>query len=144
MNMATYGFIGVGNMGGALARAVCRTAEPDEIFLANHTLEKAKALAEELGCRVTDNSAIAESADFIFLGVKPQMMEGLLTQIGPLLAARKTRFILVTMDLEYTLPPLRRQHFQQRVVLPLRQRTIQQRRPELHTHASTSFSFSLF
>lgn len=97
MNMATYGFIGVGNMGGALARAVCRTAEPDEIFLANHTLEKAKALAEELGCRVTDNSAIAESADFIFLGVKPQMMEGLLTEIGPLLAARKTRFVLVSM-----------------------------------------------
>ena len=97
--MATYGFIGVGNMGGALARAVCRTAEPDEIFLANHTLEKAKALAEELGCRVTDNSAIAESADFIFLGVKPQMMEGLLTEIGPLLAARKTRFVLVSMSI---------------------------------------------
>ncbi len=43
--MATYGFIGAGNMGGALARAVCRTAEPDEVFLANRTPEKAEALA---------------------------------------------------------------------------------------------------
>lgn len=95
--MATYGFIGVGNMGGALARAVCRTVEPDEVFLANRTPEKAETLAAELGCRVSGNSAIAESADFIFLGVKPQMMRGLLTQIGPILAVRKTRFILVTM-----------------------------------------------
>lgn len=95
--MATYGFIGVGNMGGALARAVCRTAEPGGVFLANRTPAKAEALAAELGCRVSSNRAITESADFIFLGVKPQMMEGLLTQIGPILARRKTRFVLVTM-----------------------------------------------
>lgn len=95
--MATLGFIGTGNMGGALARAACKSLPSDQVFLSNRTLEKTKALAEELDCRVADNAAIAESADFIFLGVKPQMMADLLADIGPILAKRRSRFILVTM-----------------------------------------------
>ena len=95
--MATLGFIGTGNMGGALARAACKSIPSDQVFLSNRTAEKAKALAEELDCRVADNEAIAESADFIFLGVKPQIMADLLAEIGPVLAKRESRFILVTM-----------------------------------------------
>lgn len=95
--MATFGFIGTGNMGGALARAACKSLPSDQIFLANRTPEKAKALAEELNCRPADNAAVAENADFIFLGVKPQMMADLLADIGPILAERQSRFILVTM-----------------------------------------------
>ena len=95
--MATLGFIGTGNMGGALARAACKSVPSDQVFLSNRTVEKARLLAEELGCRVADNFAIAESADFIFLGVKPQMMAELLADIGPVLAKRESRFILVTM-----------------------------------------------
>lgn len=96
--MATYGFIGTGNMGGALARAVCKTVSPDQVFLSNRTAEKARALASELGCQVAlDNCAVAASADFIFLGVKPQMMADMLADIAPVLAKRETRFVLVTM-----------------------------------------------
>lgn len=95
--MATLGFIGTGNMGGALARAACKAIPSHQIFLANRTPEKARRLAEELDCRVADNEAIAESADFIFLGVKPQMMADLLADIAPILAQRQTRFLLVTM-----------------------------------------------
>ena len=96
--MATYGFIGTGNMGGALARAVCRTVSPDQVFLTNRTAEKAQTLAAELGCSVAlDNGAVARSADFIFLGVKPQMMADMLADIAPVLAERETRFVLVTM-----------------------------------------------
>lgn len=95
--MATLGFIGTGNMGGALAKAACKALPSDRIFLANRTEEKARLLAEELDCRVTDNEAIAENADFIFLGVKPQMMADLLADIAPILAARQSRFLLVTM-----------------------------------------------
>lgn len=95
--MATLGFIGTGNMGGALARAACKAIPSDQIFLANRTPEKARQLAEELDCRVADNEAIAESADFIFLGVKPQMMADLLADIAPILAQRQNRFLLVTM-----------------------------------------------
>ena len=95
--MATFGFIGTGNMGGALARAVCKGVPADQVFLANRTPEKAKALAAELACRTADNTAIAEYADFIFLGVKPQMMADMLSDIAPVLAERETRFVLVTM-----------------------------------------------
>jgi hypothetical protein len=83
--MATFGFIGTGNMGGILARAACKRIPSDQIFLANRTMEKAKALAEELDCRVADNDAVAANADFIFLGVKPQMMAGMLADIAPIL-----------------------------------------------------------
>ena len=46
---ATVGFIGTGNMGAALARAVCKTVPPQQVLLANRTPAKAEALAEELG-----------------------------------------------------------------------------------------------
>ena len=105
--MATLGFIGCGNMGGALARAACKSIPSDQVFLANRTPEKAKALAEELGCRVADNAAIAESADFIFLGVKPQMMADMLADIAPVLESRETRFILVSMAAGLTIPRIR-------------------------------------
>ena len=105
--MATLGFIGTGNMGGALARAACRSVPSDQVFLANRTVEKAKALAEELDCRVADNEAVAQSADLIFLGVKPQYMQGLLEDIGPILEKRESRFLLVSMAAGLTIPRIR-------------------------------------
>jgi len=102
--MATLGFIGTGNMGGALARAACKSIPSDQIFLSNRTPEKAMALAQELDCQVTDNNAIAENADFIFLGVKPQYMAGMLSDIAPVLEKREKRFILVSMAAGLTIP----------------------------------------
>ena len=43
----TYGFIGTGNMGGALARALVKTVSPADIFLNNRTMARAEALAAE-------------------------------------------------------------------------------------------------
>lgn len=93
----TFGFIGTGNMGGALARAARRRLGPAQVILSNRTPEKAERLAEELDTRNSNNAAVARNADYIFLGVKPQMMGELLAEIGPELAERKNRFILVTM-----------------------------------------------
>ena len=67
-----YGFIGCGNMGGAVARAVCRGVGPENVVLANRTPAKAEALAEALGCRAATNDVVAQDCDVIFLGVKPQ------------------------------------------------------------------------
>ena len=105
--MATFGFIGTGNMGGALARAARKRLSGDEILLANRTASKAEALARNLGCRTADNAAVANEADYIFLGVKPQMMAELLAEIGPVLAARKSRFLLVTMAAGLTMARIR-------------------------------------
>lgn len=95
--MKTFGFIGTGNMGGALAKAAAKKLDGGEILLANRTREKAETLAERLGCAAADNCAVAAECRYLFLGVKPQMMNGLLEEIAPVLAARTDRFILVTM-----------------------------------------------
>ncbi len=95
--MVTFGFIGTGSMGGALARAACRTLPGSQVLLSNRTAEKARQLADELGCGAADNAAVAQSAEFLFLGVKPQMMAELLAELAPVLHGRKDRFLLVTM-----------------------------------------------
>ena len=95
--MAVYGFIGTGNMGGALARAVSRKVSPAQVLLSNRTAEKAQALAAELGCQAVDNQTAAAQADYLFLGVKPQMMADMLAGIAETLARREQAPILVTM-----------------------------------------------
>lgn len=92
-----YGFIGTGNMGSALARALRKIVPASNIGLANRTLEKAKALADEIYCRAGDNQTVVEWADIIFLGVKPQMLEELFTELAPILAKRTQPFVLVSM-----------------------------------------------
>ena len=98
--MNTFGFIGVGNMGGALAAAVCKNCPPSSVVLSNRTRRKAELLAEKLGCRAADNAGAAGSAKYLFLGVKPQTMPELFAEISRVLAGRYAagdRFILVTM-----------------------------------------------
>jgi len=95
--MPVFGFIGTGNMGGALARAARKTLSGQELLLSNRTPEKARALAEELGCRAVDNRTAALEADYLLLGVKPQMMESLFQELRPLLRERKAPTVLVTM-----------------------------------------------
>ena len=68
-----------------------------QILLANQTMEKASRLAEELDAMAVDNHAVAREADYIFLGVKPQVMEDMLKKIASVLALRGKSFILVTM-----------------------------------------------
>ena len=96
-NGAKLGFLGVGSMGGALVRAARKNTPSTDICIANRSPEKAKALAAEIPCRVKSNAEIAAWADYIFLGVKPQMMGDLLAEIAPVLAARESRFVLVSM-----------------------------------------------
>ena len=106
--MANFGFIGTGNMGGALARAARKVLSGDQILLANRTAAKAEALAAELQCRVVNNETAAKEADYLFLGVKPQMMTAMLAELQPVLAARRDRFVLVTMAAGLTITDIQR------------------------------------
>lgn len=87
-----YGFIGCGNMGGAVARALSRSSKD---ILVSDRSGKAKALAEELGISYGDNQTIAQSCQRIFLAVKPHMMADMLAPLAPVLAQRKP--VLITM-----------------------------------------------
>lgn len=104
--MSTFGFIGTGNMGGALARAARKKLPGENILLANRTAAKAETLAAELGCAAVDNAAAAQ-ADFVFLGVKPYLVAGLMEEISPVLSARTDRFVLVSMAAALTISDLR-------------------------------------
>lgn len=77
-------FIGVGNMGSAILRAVCRKADPASVWISNRTKAKADALAAELGCRAAeDNASCAKDSDMVFIGVKPYMVSDVLKEIAP-------------------------------------------------------------
>ena len=87
-----YGFIGCGNMGGAIAKALAKSTT--EIYITDRS-GKAKEFAATLGCQYTDIFTIANECDRIFLAVKPQMMADVLSPIGQILQLRKP--LLITM-----------------------------------------------
>ena len=55
----TFGIIGTGNMGSAIAKALCARVDGKDVFLANRTPAKAEALARELGATPADNETAA-------------------------------------------------------------------------------------
>lgn len=98
-----YGFIGVGNMGGALAQAVCRRVDPARVAVSGRRAEKAQEAARWLGCRAAANEDIARECGMIFLGVKPQMMAEMLRPLQGIFAAREEKPLLVSMAAGLTL-----------------------------------------
>lgn len=82
--MYSFGFIGCGNMGGALASAVAKSGVAgDKLLLADACEAKAKELADELGGTIADNKEIAQKCDYVFLGVKPNLAAKVLEDIKP-------------------------------------------------------------
>lgn len=94
--MITVGMIGTGKMGGALASAIAQKNDV-RLLLTNRHPEKAQVLANQTGGTVTGPETVIDEADFIFLGVKPQMLRGLLDSVRDRLLARTTPFTLVSM-----------------------------------------------
>lgn len=86
-----YGFIGCGNMGGALARALSKTTK--DIMLCDPYA--AESLAGELGCIAGENEQAAANCQCIFLAVKPQILEKVLIPIAETL--KTCRPLLITM-----------------------------------------------
>ena len=82
-----YGFIGCGNMGGALAKALSKSTK--DILLADADAEKAKALAAELGIACGTNDEVFKGCERVFLAVKPQYMASMLDAAMPILGKRQ-------------------------------------------------------
>ncbi len=95
--MAFFGFIGTGNMGGALAKAAAASLPAEEVCLSDRDGAKAQALADALGCKAAGIEQTAAESRYLFLGVKPHIMPELLKSIAPVLKSRKDRFVLVSM-----------------------------------------------
>lgn len=101
----TFGIIGTGNMGSAIAKALCARVDGKDVFLANRTPAKAEALARELGATPADNETAARCT-YVVLAVKPQMMGALLSSLRPVLEARRDRFVLVSVAAGLTINTL--------------------------------------
>ena len=91
-----------------MEREVAKAVAAADIFLADQMTEKAAALAGELGCNTCSAKEAAQNCDYIFLGVKPQMMQAMLTEIAPVLAQRKDAFVLVSMAAGVRIADIRR------------------------------------
>jgi len=79
-------FLGTGNMGSAIVRAICTEISPDSVYLSSRSPEKPAALADEFGCHVcASNAECARDADYIFLCVKPDVLPDVVREIAPML-----------------------------------------------------------
>ena len=95
--MYKFGCIGIGNMGGAVAQALVQAAGGGSLMVSSRTREKAEAAAARLGCRAGDNRDLAAQCQYLFLGVKPQILPGVLEELAPVLRSRKSPCVLVSM-----------------------------------------------
>lgn len=92
-----YGFIGCGNMGGAIAQALHKSTVD---ILISDPSPAAETLAAKLGCACTDNETVADTCERIFLAVKPQMMHSVLQPIAEKLRRRKPLVITIAAGIE--------------------------------------------
>ena len=101
------GFIGAGEMGGAIIRGLLKTGwRAQEILASVRTPEKANLLASTLGIAAyTDNARVIREADRLFLAVKPAQMPQVLAEIAAAQVAAKP---LISMALGWTIEKIER------------------------------------
>lgn len=88
------GFIGAGNMGGAIAKAVAKAAVDAKIYIADHFAQKAQEVASQIGATACDNGTVLSNCDYVFLGVKPQVLGTVLESFS---ADRKQDAVYISM-----------------------------------------------
>jgi pyrroline-5-carboxylate reductase len=82
----TIGFLGAGNMAGALILGLIQSeaVRPKSIVASDVKKERLAQLSKEYGIRVTlDNHALVRESSVVVLSVKPQVVDKVLTVIGP-------------------------------------------------------------
>lgn len=74
------GFIGLGNMGSAILRAVAKSGQ-HQLFFSDNNAEKLAQLVEQYQGKASNNQEIAAEADVIFLGIKPHLVGAILSEV---------------------------------------------------------------
>lgn len=86
-------FIGCGNMGGAMIRAIAESgaARAEDLLIYDRDPEKTAALAGTLGVTVCgDEAEAAAGAETVFIAVKPAAVDGVLGKTADILRSRIT------------------------------------------------------
>lgn len=94
------GFIGAGNMGGAVLLAAVRAglAAPEEIFLCRRHPEKGTKDLPEGVSLLPDAKAVAERCGRLVLAVKPQQADAVLREMRPALSGRFVVSVMAGWD----------------------------------------------
>ncbi len=88
----TVGFVGSGNMGGALIRGLvgANVVPPEMILASDVRAERLQELGRQYGVRaVADNPELVRRSDVVILAVKPQVMTPVLREIAPAVTRAK-------------------------------------------------------
>ena len=94
--MQKIGFIGGGNMGGALASAAVKAVGAQNVLIADRDAEASAACAARIGATAADYARIAKECRVIFLAVKPNLVATVAATLSPLLSGREEP-VLVSM-----------------------------------------------
>ena len=102
--------IGSGNMGTALMKSAASVTGNDKIGFCDIDKTKAKAAAAAIGGLTYESNILAvQTADLIFLAVKPQVLDSVLKEIAPVLKKRlkKNPPVLVSMAPGWTVEKIK-------------------------------------
>ena len=80
--IAKIGFIGAGNMGTAIMKAIRSKFDAAEIYAADPDQAKLEALKAFGVQPCADAAAVTDTCKYVFLAVKPQVIEGVLESIA--------------------------------------------------------------
>ena len=101
--MTTYGFIGAGNMAGAIVRGAIRAGISPATILVTSAHDSARVLAAETGAgHVPDSADLVTRLggdDVLVLAVKPQVLPGVVERLAPVLAERSPLVLSITAGL---------------------------------------------
>lgn len=103
----TLGFIGCGNMGGALVQAAAKSVDGKQIAVCDFDKAKVEKFENTLGAVGTTAQDIAENAKFLVLAVKPQVMESAIADFAEILRARKD-VVVVTIAAGLSIAAIRK------------------------------------
>ena len=89
-------FIGLGNMGASLAKAVEKEVASTDLLLVNRSPQKVEEFISQFGGTASGLEQVFQEAEVIFLGVKPYQICPLLEEYQGILAQR-SNLLLVSM-----------------------------------------------
>ena len=89
-------FIGLGNMGASLAKAVAKEVAATDLLLVNRSPQKVEEFIGQYGGTASDLEEAFKEAEVIFLGVKPYQICPLLEEYQTVLSQR-SNLLLVSM-----------------------------------------------
>ena len=91
------GFIGCGNMGGALATAVSNANGQKTIYLLDKNEDLQNNLALKLGAKTVSLKQMVNECNFIFIGVKPQGVTNVTSEIVEFLNHTTNKPVFISM-----------------------------------------------